>query len=55
MLAKLATNSQKMVSAARRPVARISPKTTKGDHIFKAQYWMYAATGGQSMKRGHKF
>jgi len=24
------------------------PKTRKGGHIFKIQYWMYAATGGQT-------
>ena len=28
------------------------PKTRRGGHIFKIQYWMYAATGGPNMKWG---
>ena len=27
-------------------------KRQKGDHIFKIQYWMYAATGGPNVKWG---
>ena len=27
-------------------------KNQKGGHIFKIQYWMYAATGGPNVKRG---
>jgi len=39
-----------------RPVARIShqgePKNHKGEHIFKIQYWMYAATRSQTWNGG---
>ena len=28
------------------------PKTRRGNHIFKIQYWMYAATGRPNVKRG---
>ena len=28
------------------------PKTRRGGHIFKMQYWMYAATGGPNVKWG---
>ena len=28
------------------------PKVKRGDHIFKIQYWMYAATGGPNVKWG---
>jgi len=27
-------------------------KNQKGGHIFKTQYWIYAATGGQNVKLG---
>jgi len=31
-------------------------KNQKGGHIFKIQYWMYAATGGPNLKWvGHRF
>ena len=28
------------------------PKTRRGGHIFKIQYWMYVATGGPNVKWG---
>jgi len=28
------------------------PKTRRGGHIFKIQYWLYAATGGPNVKWG---
>jgi len=39
-----------------RPVARMEqqgrPKTRRGGHILKTQYWMYAATAGPNAKWG---
>ena len=47
---------QKYVHTHDRPVASMyqqgGPKTRRGGHIFKIQYWMYAATGGPNMKWG---
>jgi len=31
------------------------PKTRRGAHNFKIQFWMYAATGGQMLNGGHRF
>jgi len=36
--------------ASRQDVAAEGPKTRKGGHIFKIQFWMYAATGGPNVK-----
>jgi len=38
--------------ARRQDVAAGGAKKQKGEHIFKIQYWMYAATGGPNVKWG---
>ena len=38
--------------ARRQDLAAGGPKTRRGGHIFKIQYWMYAATGGPNVKWG---
>ena len=34
--------------ARRQDLAAGGPKTRRRGHIFKIQYWMYVATGGQT-------
>jgi len=38
--------------ARRQNLAAGRAKNQEGGHIFKIQYWMYAATGGPNVKRG---
>ena len=40
------------VQARRQDLAAGGAINQKGGHIFKIQYWMYAATGGPNLKWG---
>jgi len=41
-----------LIQARHQDLAAGGPKTRRGGHIFKIQYWMYVATGGPNVKWG---
>ena len=49
------TTAQPCCQARRQDLAAGGAKNQKGGHIFKTQYWMYAATDGPIVKWGHQF
>jgi len=49
-LAKFAADPSPGCSSRGAKNQKEGPKNRRGGHIFKIQYWMYAATGGPNLK-----